>query len=275
MPSQINEAVDDATSKACLIQNPRLSKLSQEKYLLQVSAGPSYDETTHVPVVVNSNVPTLVENEFMKAAIHVRIRSYQGLPLQAPSSSTYFSHASRLREQYSIGFSFVPKMDIPSTHTLWGNDFDHPIRDRLPPGFSLAVRIVKEFVDPSIDLDAYADEPWMYAPSLCSFFAFRIGEKKPMEQWKDIPVASDEEPLQEGADDDGRDVRMAAGLPEHPTNRRRHFRSIQNREGFIFEAGRLYQADFFNPYIDFASMIFDFLLAYADVPRLCPQAALV
>lgn len=35
------------------------------------------------------------------------------------------------RDQYSLGFTFVPKQDIPSVDTVWGNDFDHPVRYAL------------------------------------------------------------------------------------------------------------------------------------------------
>jgi hypothetical protein len=237
------------------IAHPRLAALAREKYLLQVTAGPSYDASTHVPLRVNDcgagTAPARLENEFVRAAVRVRIRDYRGLPLASPAGCAYFEHASRVREQYSIGFSFVPKVDIPADEAIWGNDFDHPIRDRLPPGFGVAVRIVKNFVDPSIELDAYADEPWMYAPALCSFFSFRVGEKR--DEWGDIPVAGDEEPLAEGADGDGEQVREESGMPGQAGRRKRWFRSRRNREGFVFEKGRLYQADFFNPYIDFAS----------------------
>jgi hypothetical protein len=181
-----------------------LEDIATEKYLLQVTAGPSYDESTHKPVIVNGNTATAFENEFVKANIKVRIRDFRGLPLSAPTNSVYFDEPSRHKEQYSIGFSFVPKVDLESVDTVWGNDFDQPIRDRLPPGFGVAVKIVKEFIDPGITVDAYADEPWLFAPSLSSFFAFRIGEKKPLDEWTELPHPDESAPLQEGAD--GRSV---------------------------------------------------------------------
>jgi hypothetical protein len=229
--------------------------LKEEKYLLRVTAGPSYDEDTQLPVLVNGHFATPFENEFMKGNIKVRIRDYKGLPLHSPQTSSYFEHPSRSREQYSIGFSFVPKQDINAKDTLWGNDFDHPVRDRLPPGFGLAVKIVKEFVDPTIELDAYADEPWMYAPAMASFFAFRVGDKKSWEEWHEegIPFMEGGEPLEEGADGSGADVREQLSFPEDRSTRRKYCRSKDNLKDMKFEAGRLYQADFFNPYIDFGS----------------------
>jgi Protein of unknown function (DUF1769) len=35
------------------------------------------------------------------------------------------------------------KQGINGDDLVFGNDFDHPIRDRLPPGFGTAFKIVK------------------------------------------------------------------------------------------------------------------------------------
>jgi hypothetical protein len=223
-----------------------------EKYILRVSAGPSYDESTHQPVVVNGEMPTAFENEFMTTKLKVRIRGYNGLPRSSSSHSPYFDHPMHSKDQYSVGFSFVPKKDLDAVHAVWGNDFDHPIRDRLPPGFNYAFEIVKKFIDPAIEADAYADEPWMLTPALDGFFKFRIGNKLSPEEQKDIPHPAEHEPLEEGADGTGLEVRQTSGMPENSDKRRKHFMNEANRGRFgIFEKDRLYQGDFFNPYIDF------------------------
>jgi hypothetical protein len=136
----------------------------------------------------------------------------------------------------------------------WGNDFDHPVRDRLPPGTDYAIRIVKSFIDPGIECDAYADEPWLFAPALDCWFMMRIGDILTKEQQRDIPHSSEEHPLQEGADGSGNDVRKQLGLPENSEKRRKHFLKPEHNAAFTFEKDRLYEGDFFNPYIDFSSM---------------------
>jgi hypothetical protein len=93
-----------------------------EKYILRVTAGPSYDPATHVPITVNGHEPTPVENEFMNAKVKVRIRGYQGLPRTSPSPTPYFDHPMHLDDQYSVGFSFVPKVDLAGDELWWGND---------------------------------------------------------------------------------------------------------------------------------------------------------
>lgn len=49
-----------------------------EKYMLRVTAGPSYDPSTHRIVHVNGTEPTSVESEAMSAKIRVRVRGYRG-----------------------------------------------------------------------------------------------------------------------------------------------------------------------------------------------------
>jgi hypothetical protein len=223
-----------------------------EKYILRISGGPSYDEKTHQYVSVNSEIPTAFENEFMITKLKVRIRGYHGLPRSSSSHSPYFDTPMHSKDQYSIGFSFVPKKDLDAVQAAWGNDFDHPIRDRLPPGFNYAFEIVKKFIDPAIEADAYADKPWMWTPALDGFFKFRVGDKLSPEEQKDIPHPAENDPLEEGADGTGHEVRQASGMPESSEKRRKYFMAEENRSKFgVFEKDRLYHGDFFNPYIDF------------------------
>ena len=49
-----------------------------DKYLLQVTAGSSYDQSTHKVVNVNSDEAIFVENDLMACWIKVRIRDYHG-----------------------------------------------------------------------------------------------------------------------------------------------------------------------------------------------------
>jgi hypothetical protein len=109
----------------------------QEKYRLLVTAGPSYDEKTHKIVHVNSEVSTVIENEFLTAKINVRVLDFRGLPDSSPSTSDYFSDPMHAKDRYSVGFSFVPKQDIASVDAVWGNDLDHPVRQAdLPTHYS-------------------------------------------------------------------------------------------------------------------------------------------
>lgn len=226
-----------------------------EKYVLRIAAGPSYDTSTHVPVPVNVGQPTLISGKSMDILLHVRIRDFSGLPRKNPSSqssSPYFNAPSRKSDQYSIGFSFVPKRDINSEKLVWGNDFDHPVRDRLPPGFNYAFKIVKNFIDPGLECDAYADAPWLYGPALSCWFTLDIGDKVNTSsagkvEWPELAKNGDV-PLEES---DSAGLRKDLGVPGTSSKRRKHFLDAAARKAFTFEKGRIYRSDFYNPYLDF------------------------
>ncbi|KAK5111710.1 hypothetical protein LTR85_011755 [Meristemomyces frigidus] len=252
MASALKSKIASAASSS---STPDLSSQEAEKYKLMVTAGPSYDQSTHRIVRVNTDDATHIENDFLRAKISVNIRSYRGLPSSSPSDSAYFDDPTHDKDLYSISFSFVPKVNLPSVDTVWGNDFDHPIRDRLPPGFNTAFKIVKEFIDPGLQCDAYADEPWLYGPSLSCWFAFRIGDTVGGgdEAAEDFPAPQEGGVMKEGADGTGSDIRKKLHIPDGNDKRRKHFLSTPHREAFTFEKGRCYRGDFYNPYIDFGN----------------------
>lgn len=49
-----------------------------DKYLLRVTAGPSYDTSTHALVSVNTPHPTKISSTLGSASISVRIQNYRG-----------------------------------------------------------------------------------------------------------------------------------------------------------------------------------------------------
>lgn len=46
-------------------------------------------------------------------------------------------------------------------------------------------------------------------------------------------------------------IREELNIPDTPAARRKHFLDETNRKKFDFEPGRIYSADFGNPYLDF------------------------
>ncbi|KAK5129567.1 hypothetical protein LTR08_003153 [Meristemomyces frigidus] len=241
----------------------KLDSDEASKYKLLVTAGPSYDPSTHRTVKVNTKTPTLIQNAFLTAKVSVNIRDYTGLPSSSPPNPTdpaYFDDPLHEKDLYSIAFSFVPKVDLPSADTVWGNDFDHSIKDRLPPGFNTAFKIVKEFIDPGLSCDAYAEKPWLYGPSLSCWFAFNIGDKVTPGKAQggsvgnQLPAPHAAGILKEGASPSGTHIRHSLEIPPDSEKRRKHFLQAANREAFTFEKGRLYQADFYNPYLDFGHL---------------------
>ncbi|KAF1976738.1 DUF1769-domain-containing protein [Bimuria novae-zelandiae CBS 107.79] len=229
---------------------------ARDKYRLQVTAGPSYDTSTHQEVAVNSGKAHFIENDLMSCWLNVRIKGYNGLPQGSPATSDYFQHPQHTSDRYSIDFSFVPKRDFRGSDLVTGFDFDHSIKDRLPPGFRYAMRIVTTILDPGIYSDPYSDKPYLYGPALSSFFAFRIGENTADVSAENQLARNEAEAksvIEEGADGSGQRVRADRHIPAKTSKRRKHFLDGKKLEQFTFEAGRMYQADFFNPYLDFAN----------------------
>jgi hypothetical protein len=229
---------------------------ARDKYLLQVTAGPSYDVSTHKEVAVNSSEAHIIENDLMTCWLNVRIKDYHGLPHNSPPTSTYFTHPLHKSDRYSIGFSFIPKRDINGADLVTGFDFDHPIRDRLPPGFKYAMKIATTILDPGLFSEPYSDKPYLYGPALSSFFTFRIGDDvADVGTEKQLKTFAEDAKsvIEEGADGSGQRIRADQHIPAKTSKRRKNFLDSAKRENFTFEKGRLYQADFFNPYLDFAN----------------------
>ncbi|EGC42739.1 conserved hypothetical protein [Histoplasma capsulatum var. duboisii H88] len=230
----------------------------EQSYTLSVTAGPGYNPSTHKPVAVNSSVPHLIETEHATIDLRVRIQEYTGLPRNSPRTCPYFSHPAHTNDQYSIAISFVPKRAIPGAELVFGNDFDRPIRDRLPPGTNQALKFVKWAIDPGLEGDAYADKPYLYGAALSSWNYLRVcGVVREREEGDMVGSgegrgADQEEIIEEGGEGDGEEVRRKLNVPNDPAGRRKFFLVEGNRDRFVFEEGRLYKADFGNGYLGFS-----------------------
>ncbi|KAH8197319.1 hypothetical protein TruAng_008523 [Truncatella angustata] len=228
---------------------------------MRVTAGSTYNVDDQQVVPVNSPELTKISNEFMDIELNVRVQNYKGLPRNSPTTSAYFSQPPHdyNKDQYSISFRFTPKKPsaaknnaagdqpengISASDLQFGNDFDHPIRDRLPPGFNTAMSIVKWWIDPGLDGDAYADEPHLYGPALSSFNAIHVGKGE------DDPEKGGLF-FEEGGDDAGLEARRAIGAPDAAKARMKWALRDDSKQKWVFEHGKTYCADFFNPYLDF------------------------
>lgn len=180
--------------------------------------------------------------------------STTGLPRGSPKTSPYFSSSPHEHDQYSIAFTLVPHKSVSASDLVFGNDFDRPIRDKLPPGFSIAFGIVKRVIDPGLDGDAYADKPYLYGPLLSSINLLSVGGKlgeKSGDSYQ-IPPDVHEDGIKEGSEnEEGRKARQESTLPDDASKRKTWALNQENRSKFTWEEGRIYRGDFFNPYIDF------------------------
>lgn len=252
-----------------------------KKYRLKVTAGTQYDPSTHQVVPVNGDETVRIDNDLATVSLAVRIQGYNGTSLPAPnlpymnlntnwkigypdtSPTTHpiFTHPTHTTDQYSLTFSIIFKKPVNGNDLLFGHDFDRPIRDRLPPGFNTALRLVKWSIDPSMDGDAYADKPYLFSPALASWNQFRVGNK--VKSGDEVPRVNGVV-VQEG--DEGGDagkVREEAGVPGDASERMKFFQGEEERKKFVFEEGRVYSVGFGNPYLVFngEARLFLFCLA--------------
>lgn len=235
-----------------------------EKYILRITAGADYDSALQHEVPVNSAKPIRIKSEAADVELNVRIQNYQGLPRGSPSTSRYFDTPPHdyNQDQYSIAFRFTPHkpaagssgagsksedQGISGSDLQFGNDFDRPIRDKLPPGFNTALNIVKWWIDPGLDGDAYADRPYMYGPALSSFNTLHVG-----------PGEYDEDKgglwFEEGGDEEGLQARKSVGAPATGKGRMKWALGAQAKEDWVFEYDKTYGMDLYNPYIDFTNL---------------------
>ena len=218
-----------------------------DDYILSVTAGPNY--TDQKPIPINTSETTNISSPSAAISLSVQIQNYRGLREASPKTSPYFEDARHVSDRFSISFSFTPKANINGHDLVFGNDFDHPIRDRLPPGFNQATKIVTWFIDPGLYGDLMADEPHLYGPLLSSINVFRIGEKG-----SENRAQTEREKLHvfhEGADGGGEDIREDLGIPSDTPLRQKFFLNESHLRNFTFEKDREYSNDFFNPYLDF------------------------
>lgn len=111
--------------------------------------------------------------------------------------------------------------------------------------------IVKWAIDPGLEGDPYADKPYLYGPALSSINVLRVGQKPSEAAATAGTQDGDDGVIEEGADGNGQLVREENRVPDAAPARQKWFLQEQNRKQWVFEAGRLFQMDFFNPYLDF------------------------
>lgn len=256
-----------------------------DQYLLHVTAGSDYDSSKHQTVLVNTHTPTQITNPHCTISLSVRVQNYRGLPPNSPTTSPYFSHPSHKKDQYSIELSLTPRgdnSDVSAANLLFGNDFERPVRDRLPPGFGTAFSIVKRFIDPGLEGDFYSDKPHLYGCALSSFNVLWVGDKKDEKEEEEGETAvttdtastidgeeqqqapegaaaaaavKDSEttmtPLEEGGSTTGLSWRHTNSIPSDSSSRKKWALSPTAQSSFQWECNREYRLDFFNPYLDF------------------------
>ncbi|KAK6361797.1 hypothetical protein TWF730_005512 [Orbilia blumenaviensis] len=221
-------------------------------YTLTVTAGPSRDISSHVPVPVNTERPLHFDTDLISTDLFVRIQNYRGSDTTLPSTSPYFEtppHSTN-KDKYSISFAplIFKNTSINGDDLVLGNDFEQPIAKNLPPGFGIAWRVARWVIDPGLDGDPWAEKPWLEGRVLSSVNVIDVGRRDGGKQ-----VDGQVDVLEEGLhksklkNEDGTEE----NIPMDSATRMKLFVQQEKRRKFVFEQGEKYWTDFYNPYLDF------------------------
>ncbi|CAZ86071.1 unnamed protein product [Tuber melanosporum] len=99
------------------------------------------------------------------------------------------------------------------------------------------------WIDPSLDADVYADEPWIFGPALASMSA--ISTSSPSS-----PPCPEKKGGGGGEEVGGLVEDNGMGLTAKA--RRKHFLTERRRKEWVFEPGKVYEMEFSGPWLDLA-----------------------
>lgn len=105
-------------------------------------------------------------------------------------------------------------------------------------------------VDPGLDGDPYADEPYLYGPAASSMNALYIGSTIGDDE-ADLVNSDAGIVVEEGGSEEGLEARQQGEIPDTDAARKKFFLNEERRRNWDWESGRTYGVDFFNPYLDF------------------------
>jgi hypothetical protein len=192
---------------------------------LKVSAGTSLDSLVHISPNTNG-LP--ITSPLFTGVLYVRIANFSGLvPTDAPTfTCTYFVHNHAVT--YSIELRGTFHRDMNGDDLVFGNVISDKIR--VPPGTSLALGLIKRWIDPGLECDVYADQPWAHSPALVTMNALSTT----------CSPHYDDAPLKE---------HLIPGMDAK--KRRWHYSKKEHRSAFVFRQGHVIGMDFSNGLADF------------------------
>ncbi|KAL7423607.1 hypothetical protein Q5752_001188 [Cryptotrichosporon argae] len=135
-----------------------------------VSSSSAYPPTT--VVAVNSPEPTPLRTPGFEGSIWVFVKDYSG-EKRAGDGAVYFDKRKDMTYGIVVRGRFLDEVDADDV--LFGNVFESPVRDHLPWGTSIATKFMY-FIDPTLELDIYADKPWALSPALASMTHLSLGK---------------------------------------------------------------------------------------------------
>lgn len=208
------------------------------KLKIKVSIGPNHKDL-QLANVNDPTKPTHVSGKHFEGDVVVRVKNFDGIVAggSEPKSSddAYFSKTS---DTSSMQFRGTFKgADLTGDDILYGNDFDEPIKDSLPPGTSLGLKAMS-WIDPALETDLYGDKPWAFSPLLATMTTLK--------SYESLPSSKELSRIEE-------DTKSLVGEKIDAKTRRSHFGHVDKRKRHKLD-GVVLEGDFSNPFIDFNTL---------------------
>lgn len=209
-----------------------MSDTAGKVHRILVSAQTEYNGPK-TSVDVNSTKPLKLSTPDYDVFVIVRVKDYANDEVDHEDHTAaleYFKDEKHKNDTFSVQFVVTFKKDVKGNQLKWGNDWDKPIRDMLPWGFSAAFSVFKYTIDPGVEGDVYADKPWIYGALLSSINSM--------------------EKIDKGTAPDS-----ITGPIDEPDSSARYKKYLvkENLDSFTFRAGETYAFDFSNPYLDMST----------------------
>lgn len=106
-------------------------------------------------------------------------------------------------------------------------------------------------IDPGLEGDLYADKPHLYGRALSSFNVISVGERVAKGEGLRKEEGHGDRVVEEGGKGEGLEWRKSRDVPDDAGKRKAWFLAKAKAERWQWEEGRVYEGDFFNPYLDF------------------------
>lgn len=216
------------------------------------SPGSAYPPTQLLPV--NSPNPTPLKTPHFEGEVSVWVKDYTGDEKKGEGHE-YFDSEGRSGMTYAIVVRGRFLDEIDADELVFGNLFQKPIRDQLPWGTSIAIKAM-QFLDPSIQLDVYADKPWALSPTLATFNYLSLSKDKP--EYAPTVTEKSLARLHEMCDTDD-DVETPPPSPasspaDERTARKKWLNTAANRERVTVGKDTWVGMEFCNGYLDFNTL---------------------
>ena len=214
------------------------------KLKIKVSIGPNHKDL-QLAHINDPTKPTHVSGPHFEGDIVVRVKDFNGVVASGSTlKSSDDAYFSKTKDTSSMQFRGVFRGDdLTCDDLLFGNDFDAPIKDSLPPGTSLGLKAMA-WIDPALETDLYADKPWAFSPLLATMTTLKSYAALPPPPQSGAGLTKIEE-----------DTSSMVGEKIDAKTRRSHFGQAEKRARHGLSGdGLALEGDFSNPFIDFNSL---------------------